>query len=71
MADQAEITAFGESEADLGSLCHKRRTRSPLFNLNRRAGSVAMSVASRRMRALTRLGMPILGLSDRQGSNAV
>ena len=31
MADQAEITAFGESEADLGSLCHIRRTRSPLF----------------------------------------
>ena len=31
VADQAEITAFSKSEANLGGLCHKRRALSPLL----------------------------------------
>jgi len=47
VADQAEMTAFGESQADLGVLWHNLRKRSPAINLKRRAGPKRISAAAR------------------------
>ena len=47
VADQAEITAFGESQADLGGLCHKLRTRSPLLTSIAAPARIGIRAAAR------------------------